>query len=934
MKTVKSRDRLLVSSSPQQRPVIPHSSSAGLLNQGSSTYPEEDEAVVVPKVLQSTRRCSVGSDGGESGSFYHRRDELMRHSSASSLGVRRAERGDGISCGEGDAGGGERSTSSGFRTGFTGRLGSCGRLDQGGGRARGKLGGRRWRAKKDESQGLVETMPAVDREVCDRRQAAEKEEGGKQIGPANRGGVKPRDGEIYVELDPERARSYKYPTRVVANAVCCSFLFGYNIAVMNSCNSIIGTYFQWCDNEYSADCRISNLYQTTVNASVFLGAMVGAVAAKNALSRGRRFGLIVSNFCFILGGCVGFMANGVAALLMSRVISGIGLGMVTVITPMYICEMSPAENRGFYVTMHQIFISVGILASIAMGLPLRQNVENSPAYRLNAFSLVWWRVLLGFNIVPASIALVGFFCICTEETPTVLMHEERLEEAVATIMQIYDANSFDEVEDQLIDLKRAVEEGRHLRHISICEAMGEPFYRYGLLVGMALAALQQLCGINVIVSASNDLFARSGMSSSMVTYASTSVALSNVLVTLLIAPFVESLGRRKLLLIGISMQCLSMLPIGIVRLADQFLWQNASNSLIVLLSLLSTVLFVSFFAIALGPVVWVYLSEIYPVEIRGTALAYCGLINWASSLLIVFSAKFLSTEVAFSIFAGTCFVGWLFCYRFIIETSGTSLENSPLSPRSLRSDSSLIRKSMVSSPSISVEDIRNRIRHAASSPAFPNVNSSSIFNDDEPSRIALDPPFCEIGLSLVEFDHIHPRYGNYVPPVNRPNFPNVPSSVRQKQEPATGYTHIPGPLIYSTSVGSSTSAPFRWESSSCSPAGGPMLTSGHRNAVVSSYRPHPLVLPETQLLQTASGLCATLNAPASPYPPPSASGVSPHSTVSLLTSRSASFPSSPLPCDQDDCQKQYSSVSSEDPSQKDDAKTVAVFGNHASNDTV
>eukprot|EP00922_Rhytidocystis_sp_ex-Travisia-forbesii_P010300 GHVS01015119.1.p1 GENE.GHVS01015119.1~~GHVS01015119.1.p1 ORF type:complete len:614 (-),score=51.49 GHVS01015119.1:11-1813(-) len=553
--------------------------------------------------------------------------------------------------------------------------------------------------------------------------------------------------------------------------------------------------------------------------------------------------------------------------------------------------MSPAENRGFYVTMHQIFISIGILASIAMGIPFSQNVENSPDYRLNPFCRVWWRVLLGFNVVPAFVSLIGFFCICKGETPTVLMDEERLEEAVATIMQIYDANSFDEVEDQLIDLKRAVEEGRHLRHISICEAMGEPFYRYGLLVGMALAALQQLCGINVIVSASNDLFARSGMSSSMVTYSSTAVAVSNVLVTLLIAPFVESLGRRKLLLIGVSMQCLSMLPTGCAQLAQHFLWDTTSKSLIVLLSLLSTMLFVSFFAIALGPVVWVYLSEIYPVEIRGTALAYCGLINWACSLLIVFSAKFLSTEMAFNIFAGTCFVGWIFCYRFIIETSGTSLENSPLSPRSLRSDSSLIRRSMVSSASMSVEDIRNRIRHAASYPAFPTANGSSIFNDDQPSRIALDPPFCEIGLSLVEFEHVHPRSGNYTPPANPPQPTNVQTEQTSMPEPDTSYSHIPGPLMYSTAAVSSTPASL-WQGPLLTPSTSSIFMNGHGNSTVSNERP-PLSLPALDPLQTTLCLSPTLPAPASPYPPSSLSLASPHTAPRLVASRSASFPASP-----------------------------------------
>eukprot|EP00921_Rhytidocystis_pertsovi_P008163 GHVQ01013423.1.p1 GENE.GHVQ01013423.1~~GHVQ01013423.1.p1 ORF type:complete len:675 (+),score=63.56 GHVQ01013423.1:98-2122(+) len=543
----------------------------------------------------------------------------------------------------------------------------------------------------------------------------------------------------------ETSKSLKFSTKIVANACCCSFLFGYNIAVMNSCSSIIATYFRWCSNSYSSDCRTSTIYQSAVNSTVFLGAMIGAFFAKDVLRRGRRFGLMLANVLFAVGGIIGMSAIGVGMLLASRVMSGVGLGMVTVITPMYISEMVPVNERGYYVTMHQIFISLGILISIALGLPQTQNVENSPSYKMDEVTRIWWRFLLGFSIIPALTALVGFAWVCTQETPTVDMHDDRLEAAVSTIMRIYDTDKMEQVEEHLVELKMAVEEGRNLRHIKMIEALGEPYYRFGLLVGMALAVLQQLCGINVIISASNDLFANVGMTSGMVTSASTAVAISNVLVTLLIAPFVESWGRRRLLLVGVFCQGLSMLPICLARLFFP------TNTWVTGLSLICTVLFVSFFAIALGPVVWVYLSEIYPVEIRGTALAYCGLINWASCVLLVFSSKFLSTDTAFNIFAAVCFIGWLFCYRFIIETSGTSLENSPVSPRSLRSDSSLIRRSREKSPSLCVEDIRTKLRHAASFPTFHGICPSPLLDDED---LGLYQPYSSsIGeLAVVELD--------------------------------------------------------------------------------------------------------------------------------------------------------------------------------------
>eukprot|EP00920_Eleutheroschizon_duboscqi_P039599 GHVT01095143.1.p1 GENE.GHVT01095143.1~~GHVT01095143.1.p1 ORF type:complete len:447 (+),score=88.16 GHVT01095143.1:918-2258(+) len=230
---------------------------------------------------------------------------------------------------------------------------------------------------------------------------------------------------------------------------------------------------------------------------------------------------------------------------------------------------------------------------------------------------------------------------------------DQLERAYETTMRIYDTNAPDEVEQTMVDLKQAVEEARSLQGVKLSAAFSDNFYRFGILVGAALAALQQLSGINVIVSTSNDLFSRSGLSSSAVGYASTAMALSNVLVTLAAAPAVESWGRRKLLLLGLFGQAASMTPLATIHLVRAvYNVRLIQDSTLVLFSVVSTIAFVTFFAMALGPVVWLYLSEIYPQEIRPAALALCGVVNWMCALLFVFAAKFLPIYVAYVLFAG------------------------------------------------------------------------------------------------------------------------------------------------------------------------------------------------------------------------------------------------------------------------------------------
>ncbi|CEM02280.1 unnamed protein product [Vitrella brassicaformis CCMP3155] len=558
-----------------------------------------------------------------------------------------------------------------------------------------------------------------------------------------------------------------YSTRVVSVAVLGSFLFGYNLGVMNSCNSLIALTFRWCGNQWQSDCYKSNLYQTTVNSIVFLGAVFGAGCCGGLLAWGRRRSLQLACVCFIVGGVIGFFATGLIELCLSRVISGFGMGLVTVITPVYISEMSNPSGRGTYGAMHQVMISIGIFLSIAIGLNLSPNLENDPNYKLDAYNSHWWRVMLGVNAVPSAIALFLFTCWCNAETPPWLLTHDKMEQATEVVMRIYDAQDLEQVESEMIDMMRAAEEAKGLAEINMSSALYDGFYRYPLLVGFSMAALQQLSGINVITSTSNEMFAKSGLPSNWVTWVSSAMQFANVVMSIITTTFVDTLGRRPLLLLGLGIEWGSMLPVGILRLlAEQYNIHLLPYHWLAWLSVAATVLFVLGFSFSLGPVVWIYLSEIYPVEIRGTALGYCGVINWLSALILVFGSKFLSVTASMNIFAVVCLVGFLMTYRWVLETKGTSIDDSPLSPRSARSESSLVQRSV---SSVSLDDLRNRLRSARSSP-----NLADPFTAEDDTVEMTEESSSPIGLRLPG-DH---------PPL--PHAASVPAHVNVRAQRSAG----------------------------------------------------------------------------------------------------------------------------------------------------
>jgi len=506
---------------------------------------------------------------------------------------------------------------------------------------------------------------------------------------------------------------------VVATATLSSFLFGYQTVVLNTCAELIAVELQWCGNDWQSVCDRSNLYIGLVNASVYLGAAFGAslMGRAQVFALGSRKQLVISDCLIGAGGLCCASAQGFYALLAGRLISGVGLGLCAIAAPVFIAEISPRERRGILSGMHGVGITVGILAASSFGLP-QGPPPSGPGEILQGLDSWYWRCLLGFQMLPAIVQMVIFLHILPIDPPSFLVQRGRVQEARALLYKSYGLdvassmtltpsalqhNSLSvNLELQLSDLIDAAESAQDVPHIRILEAACDPFLRCAVFLGFFLAAFQQLCGINALMSYSNMFFLEGGIPASGTTTASTFMCAANVMVSFWSSRVSDHWGRRKLLLFGSFGQALAM---GILSVC--VLPSVASLFPPVVLGLVTVFafsLFVVTFSAGLGALTWLYLSEIYPMEIRGSALSACGVINWLSSFGIVFIVKFLSLQQTCVLLFGISAVGFVGVHLWIVETKGCSMDDSPLTPRSGRSSSRILTPRSPRSPKADYEE--------------------------------------------------------------------------------------------------------------------------------------------------------------------------------------------------------------------------------------
>ena len=428
-----------------------------------------------------------------------------------------------------------------------------------------------------------------------------------------------------------------YVIFVTVIAAIGGLLFGFDTAIVAGATRYLKDQF-----------ALSSLQEGWAVSVVLIGCMFGAGLAGPISDRiGRRRLMLVSAVLFFVSALGCAFPQNIFQFVLFRFVGGLGIGSASILAPLYIAEVSPARIRGALVSVNQMAIVTGILL----------------AYFVNwAFAGVGpsnWRWMYGMGAVP-SLVFFGLL-LRVPESPRWLVKMEREPEALAVLSRVNDhAAAAEEV--------RSIKETLLLEKGSLAELF-RPGFRQAIFIAIVLAVLQQITGINAILYYAPRIFERAGFERISAIGQSTIVGFVNMLFTVVAILLVDKVGRKPLLLIAAAGMGLSQLLLGAA-----FKVEHLAGSAILLLILL----YIAFFAMAMGPIVWVVLSEIFPTRMRGSAMAIATVALWVADFAVTLSfpviADRLNETTAFWFYALMCAVDFLFMLFLLPETKGKTLE--------------------------------------------------------------------------------------------------------------------------------------------------------------------------------------------------------------------------------------------------------------------
>lgn len=392
--------------------------------------------------------------------------------------------------------------------------------------------------------------------------------------------------------------------------------------------------------------------------SIFeLGALAGALGtARIADKYGRKNIMLLAAilFCITTLG-VALASFGSLSLALWRFGQGVCVGMASVLSPMYIAEVAPASVRGRLVSFNQLAIILGILIASFCNYYFGTN----DLYSMN------WRYMFLAGIVPSGIFLVLLFII--PESPRWLVLQKANEEKAFRILQKINNNDSDYSRGEITDIRNSVINHSFSGRTSLKELFGKAFLPI-IMVGFGIAVLQQFCGINNVTPYMQKIFLMAGIKLKDGLLNAVFVQLVFFLSTFIAIVLVDRIGRKILMLVGTGLMGLSLFLMALV-----FNSESASGAYVLIL----VMIYIGTFGFTLGPVVWVLISEIYPNEIRGMAIALTSSVLWTATFVVVLVSPYILNIGAvfnFLLFGILNVTGFFFCLKYLPETKGKTLE--------------------------------------------------------------------------------------------------------------------------------------------------------------------------------------------------------------------------------------------------------------------
>lgn len=428
-------------------------------------------------------------------------------------------------------------------------------------------------------------------------------------------------------------------------AILGGFLFGYDTVVINGANQYLKTHF-----------LLNPSQEGLAGSSAIAGCIPGAILAGFFSDRfGRRKVLFVCAILYALSGVLSAVPQTFYQFLWARFLSGLSIGVSSMICPVYIAEMAPPLWRGRLGSLFQLGIVSGIFISLFINA-LIQSLGNES---WNAAS--GWRWMLGTEVVPAILLLAVLFP--AKESPRWLIQMNRTAEAMHTLEKI-GGPAFANQEIAAVQNVLKQEES------SIFELLSHVRFRRPLIIAVLLMAFSQFSGINAIMYYSTEIFTTAHIGVKDSFRASTIVGLVNLLFTFVAIAFVDKAGRRPLLLIGLTAQVIALGCAG-------WMFHTGSQGIGLLIAIVA---FIAAFAMALGPIPWILCSEIFPMRIRGRAMSIATFTIWISCYIVARTFPMLNESphigpaITFWIYALCSALGFLFVFKMVPETKGRSLE--------------------------------------------------------------------------------------------------------------------------------------------------------------------------------------------------------------------------------------------------------------------
>jgi SP family xylose:H+ symportor-like MFS transporter len=441
----------------------------------------------------------------------------------------------------------------------------------------------------------------------------------------------------------------KYITFIAFSAALGGLLFGYDTAVISGAIGNLTEYFQL--NPVETGWAIS---------SALVGCLIGAFFSDYLSNRfGRKATMLLTAILFILNSIGTALPISFTMFVLFRIVGGIGVGIASMVVPMYIAEIAPPKRRGALVGNYQLAIVIGIVVVYFVNYFIA--LQGDANWNLN----IGWRWMFGSEIIPSVLFLVFIFLI--PESPRWLFQKGKSTEAIGVLEKL---NS----QEDAIQVQTEIQNSLHQEDKNQWKQLVNPIFKKALLVGIGLSVLQQLTGINAILYYAPEIFKSLGSSTDVSLLETSILGVVNLIFTLLAIRFVDKIGRKPLLYIGSIGMTIALAAVGL------FIHYDAVGNWVLPFLLL----FMASFSISWGPIVWVLLSEIFPNKIRSLALAISVFIQWVANFVVtqVFPSlvenQWLKTNFngafPFYLFSIICLISLLFVWKNVPETKNKSLE--------------------------------------------------------------------------------------------------------------------------------------------------------------------------------------------------------------------------------------------------------------------